>query len=580
MADKRIVPAQKAKALLDLARTDRRLAETEFNSLEFDEQLELVRAVRPESKKDLLFLAEDCTRLVKALPEDDHYQTVRSGTDIESIILLELGTGVQMNYLLDLECWRGREIDQARFSKWMEFLIECDDQLAGRAMAEIDSCFMAAALDARMRVVGITEEELRLNEDMKVPYMFTPDDLECDDDLTAQFVELLCAIDNAYFCEVCKRLVLDLDVESDAYAAHVQRMSDAQIPSAEEAAQVYRKIALSRPADPERVADTAHLVRAEQGVPFFHRVMESRAKRGDTAATAGMNEGLVALFNLVAAADGVETPDVMRRDAVAKAGAYLSLGLEWLSNGDPETADRLFEPDGLLDLFRAGYTLASGLREQAVKVLSDPRLVRERGLVSCFEPRERTVLALACRAPPRRILPDESSRIIQTLGDLKAAQSELRNAAFVVELTCRLLPLTLENVLKLDPDSRHPADPGVIRLGMVLIANIENALAGAGEADFRLQRLQTRAEWAGKWVKGGRIRDSTRNEASEWLENYLAKRRCSEVERAVADSFLHAQIETWAHDLAYLAGAHGAGEKAVLERLSTLTCRRRVVNGA
>lgn len=364
MKAERSLAIAKAESLIELSRSNRSLAETTFGALSFDEQLQLVSQVNAEDRKDLLFLARDCAKLVRALPEDGLYLSVKSGTDIESIILLELGNKDQLMYFFDIECWDGDRIDQDRFGRWIEYFIECDDDLIGSSLLQIAQEFIVAAASPRIADTKVTEEELQLCDDMERSYMFTPEDFDCTDDLTAQFLELLWMLDADVFREIGSLIVRDVDLENEVLERRNQRLAEKRFPSRSEAESIYEKVDLKH--SESFSASSQELSPMRESQPLLYRVLEILrvSKNCQQDVCDQIKDSLMNIVNQVSVADGLAASGENRQSKSLKAVVYISLGLDFESRGNLNDAVDLavFEKD-LRRFFQIGFTLVSKLQE-------------------------------------------------------------------------------------------------------------------------------------------------------------------------------------------------------------------------
>jgi len=315
------------------------------------------RALAPLSGKrrlDAILDAPDPGALVRSLPADELYFTIREIGLSDSVDLVQLASPRQFQLLLDLDAWRQGAFEPRRALPWLR---------AARAGALEDD--RAAARWARKRRALDPElVRLLLRDGVKIHDLKEDEDPEVESELTlrspegqflvefqvdgTEYLALRGLVDDLYAEEpfmaarVLSSIRWDLpsELEETSLRWRQGRLADLGIPPLEEARSWY-----ARP--PARVAPGPGGADEAPGTasrpPGFFMAPLTAGSRLAVAAAALDEESrgllelqLVGAGNAVLVADGIDPVDLAEvRDAMAGARAMVELGLGALSAGGP-----------------------------------------------------------------------------------------------------------------------------------------------------------------------------------------------------------------------------------------------------
>jgi hypothetical protein len=437
---------------------------------------------------DVILGARNPAALVRALPADELYFTIRDIGLGDAAVLAQLASAEQFKTFLDLDAWSGSDFEPRKALPWLR---------AARAGAHLDPKASARwsrklrALDAEVLFL-LLRDALVLHDLEQEPdpefqsdrFMRTPegrfviefqvdgleyaairgilDDLYADDPFQA--TRLLSAI----------RWELPSELEETALGWRTGRLADLGYPSIDEA--------LSWFARPPRTP-----VHTEPGAParppgFFLATL-ARGSRLDRAAAALPPEErerfepqLVAAANAVLVADAVDPADVEAvRAAFEGARGLLELGLEKQGGADTAAdADALAQMQ-VKRLFQEGFGRVLELKWRAERLLSTPELgTRERPLLDA--PVGEAVMALTARRPryyPGLELPREewggpAAAALEPRRFLSG--DDLRRATEALDLAEGLAALARELGLAAPADA-GPLPPRLSTLYLTALAN-------------------------------------------------------------------------------------------------------------
>lgn len=316
---------------------------------------------------DLILDARDPGALVRALPADELYFTIREIGLGDAVELVQLASAEQFKVILDLDAWRQGRFEPRRALPWLR---------AARVGA-LDDPRAAARLARKMRALD-PELRLLLLRDALVVH-----DLKVVEDPHVESERTFRTADGAYLVEflvegseylAIRGMIDDLEaeepfqlsrllaaltwelpseLEETALRWRTGRLADLGYPSLEEALSWYARPP-ARPAEapgnPARapgfflapLPEGSLLARAAAGLPPGERL--------------ALELQLVGAGNAVMVADGVDPVDLDQvRAAVAGARAMVELGLAALAGGDEARAAEALGGTPVKRLFQEGF---------------------------------------------------------------------------------------------------------------------------------------------------------------------------------------------------------------------------------
>lgn len=336
---------------------------------------DLLTSVDAPTRRDLLFLSDDATALVRSLPAPVMHETVHDLPPADAQAILGCASGAQVGDLLDLDCRRGDAGDQRRFQAWLERLAECGLANREEFWRDLDLDLVADLL--RPRVVEMLGEDLaHLADDLGREHAFTPDDVITRhgygrDDLVDDLLQRLYALDGEVFDRLCRRLLASEagDTAHAATAGQAERRAGLGLPTPAEAEALEEDIDL--PPRPRPSPQPGRTVAAVDPGSFLDRVLTHLTRTGRMPASLGaaildLANRLIVLRGL--GEDDRAICDADRRGALGEIHRRLGLGLEWCAGGDTERGAGLLIGEELLTLCRIGRRLLRDLAAAALLV--------------------------------------------------------------------------------------------------------------------------------------------------------------------------------------------------------------------
>jgi hypothetical protein len=490
--------------------------------------------------------------LVRSLPADELYFTVRDIGLSDAALLVQLASPEQFKTFLDLEAWSGDRFEPRRALPWLR---------AARAGAQLEPRAASrwarklAALDPEVLYL-VLRDALRLHDLEQDPdpefasdrFMRTPEGrymIEFEVDGT-EYLAVRGIVDDLYAEDAFKatrllsaiRSEMPSELEETALRWRSGRLADLGYPSKEEALSWFARPPRGPALPPGPPARPAGFFLATLGAG-------SRLERAAAAQPPEERELLerevVAAANAVLVADAVDPSDVDAvRAAFEAARGMLELGLERLAGDDPARATEVLAAMPVKRLFQEGFGRVLELKWRAERILaaggagtrSAPLLDEPLGEVVAAlaakrplyhpgleAPREDWGTPLAAAHPPRRFL----------------STADLARTGAALDLAEGLAALARS----LGLDAVQPGGPLIPRLSTLYLTALANERLGRPFAPAPLRRDELPAAAAA--LAGDSSRPDPRlaaaGEAGALLAE-LARARAQELEPMVAGGAL------------------------------------------
>lgn len=337
-------------------------------------------AARGKRRLDIILDARDPQALVRALPADELYLTIRDIGLADAAPLVPLASAAQFKVFLDLEAWTKEGFEPRRVLPWLRAArsgAHLDPRAAARwarKLAELDPEVLYLVLRATIRVLDLEQDpdpDIQSDRFMRTPegkYIleFVVDGVE--------YVAVRGLLDDLYAEDPFKatrllsaiRSELPSELEESALRWRTGRLADLGHPALDEA--------LSWFARPPR--SHGHAAGAPARPPgFWLATLPGGTLLGRAAAALAPAERealelqLVTAANAVLVADGIDPGDPERvREAFEAARATIELGLEKLSGADEAKAAEVLAAAPLKRIFQEGFGRALELRWRAEKL--------------------------------------------------------------------------------------------------------------------------------------------------------------------------------------------------------------------
>lgn len=462
-----------ASELSLLVQRDREAARRAIDGLTPEQAAPLLAQLPPRELWQLVFLARNPTGLVRALPRSTFFTLFHEVGPADAVELLPLATPSQVEFCLDLECWRRGELSTARVDEWIHRLREAGPRTLARHLAQLDFELLAAMFVGRMRVIKRHEDVDPVELDD--PSLTTLDDLfyfsfeeDVDANVALELTETLKVLRQRtpeLAIDLLESLRQDLpsEVAEEARRLRDGRLADEGLPDLERALTVLARLEPAqfdperhRKLDPQAVGEStggADLVPVVSAEGSFLVAALGALEAG---VRAGVERELAFLTNAVLVATVHDFADLgeVRRQAV-QAVSCLGLGLERLTSGDVASAPTLLRTVRLEAIHRVGRTLVTDLVARVSRLRRDTPLAAFGGRATILgHVVARTMDTLGANPPSYPLALDAEGetgvRAFESVADLARVDAVLtRGEALAVFVFHRLMP---------DPDEWKAVD--------------------------------------------------------------------------------------------------------------------------
>jgi len=339
--------------------------------------------------------------LFQALPEEEAYFTIKEIGEQDALPLLSLMSNEQCQYLLDIELWKGYEIQLEKVERWLPLLLSCDYEAVGRWLRSLDIDTLLLILKKTIRIHLKDSEEITIPQNGARAY-FTLDGTYYIEvlkpSLQSQIEQLLKILGNSdlnLHWKVLTQVNWEIGAELEERALHFReaRLEDKGFPPMEEALSLYQYLnsdRLKKMLEQKEI----HLpeIPEETPLPSFPMVLKDQSlffslclrelEGGPVFDRLKME--LTYLANQVMVADQPERIDISTiQGSLKKVGGYLSLGLELLSEGSVQRAREWVEQIPLKFLFQVGFGASLELKWRAEKLWQNAKF-SEKGTPPSF----------------------------------------------------------------------------------------------------------------------------------------------------------------------------------------------------
>jgi hypothetical protein len=331
---------------------------------------------------DLILEQRDPAALVRALPGDDLYFTIREIGLGDALELIHLASPAQFRTFLDLACWAGDRLDPRKALPWLR---------AARAGA-LASPRASARWRAKLAALDVEVLHLTLRETLLVH------DLEQDPDPVIQgdrfmrtpegkyvlefraegveYVAVRGIVDDLYAEDpfLATRLIASIrwdlpsELEESALRWRTARLADLGYPSLDEALSWFARSTTRSPPPAGTPARPPGFYLERFGTGSL---LSSAARRLPPEAQEHLELELVTAANASLVADRVDPGDLESvRAAVVTGRAFVEMGLEEVAGRDEEKAAHVLATTAVKALFQRGFGRVLALKWRAERLLA------------------------------------------------------------------------------------------------------------------------------------------------------------------------------------------------------------------
>ena len=361
-----------AHELLALARRDPKAAERALEALPVAAQVAVVCEAPLADRGRILGLVPSPEALIPELPAAELCFTIKAIGLADAAWVLEYATPEQTVAAVDLDAWRGNNLEVATANEWLQALARTSSEARLRNLESLDFELLTLALRARIGIEqkpddaqGWSPPESSQTLEGQFHYWALAD----DDDLADVTEHLRTLFEGAYwsYFRLMHAIQWELPSDSEEWALRWRtgRLEDLGFPTWDDGMRVYRFLGPAArrelPAEPPKPPESWTLPvwlpqLPETGGPG-DRIFRAIAEQDEAQRNASFF-AIVALANRVAVADRLPLGDAESTPkAIEKAARFASAGLAYLAAEHGLSDAELVRRVGLEQLFRVGANL-------------------------------------------------------------------------------------------------------------------------------------------------------------------------------------------------------------------------------
>ncbi len=457
------------------------------------EQVRSVQMVRGQEQLDLLILSRQTEQVVRLLPEEDIYYMIKEIGEEDAIPVLALLSTKQLQYVFDMEWWRGDKFVPQNALDWLRWVAKANDRLLLDWILTEDFDLKVMVLQSLIKVFkpdemtdqydGVEDLEHFTLDGVFDIFVKVPDAAP----LLKNLFKLLYADHQKVFFALMEAVIwypITPTVEV-AYRWWRSRVEEKGIVGYEEAIGVYSLLdsdSLKLDAAPQEAF-------IEQGSAY---AMAPVYPLADTDPATFFGQCLAMLKNhkrvnalcweLMYVANKVMVADRqdfthidIRHEIMRKVLGYINIGLELGAGGDIAKGEALLNQTWMQSLFQVGYAGVMRLKWEGEKLVKEHGLLLEQVLTPGYLDH---LAAAVSRFPEIGVTfteePEEAEtniqwRNLESLQDIQTLENFLNLANFYVRFARQSLGLSLEQISQYLEEARFPENKEDLDIKMLTL---------------------------------------------------------------------------------------------------------------
>lgn len=384
----------------------------------------------PEQRLKTIIESENSRELVRLLPKQDFYITVKELGALVSSPLLELASHDQLTFLFDLEWWDSQTIDIEKVCKWLELLREKAPRQLLVWLSHVDAELLVVLLKKWLIIERIPEDVDYVEASDKLP-PYTLDNVFYWNTRKAEDLPLLKAIistlfemDQVRYFQILESVIWALPSEFEENALRMRRgrLEDQAIPDFDDAVEIYRALELKEFRNISVTKGNHHLALNDLTPSSYPLVLLPKScalarvleKINDSNLLDFLKIEFAALANKIIIADRLPLGQSESfKEATSKTVAYVQVGLDLLDCKTIHALYKILEMYPLESLFRLGFTQVRSLKLRARKILQEGWINNWKHGIEILPPGYKDIVIWLLESQPKclRRLTDEKGQI-------------------------------------------------------------------------------------------------------------------------------------------------------------------------
>jgi hypothetical protein len=476
-----ISPLERFPFPLEWIKSSPQKVEEALSRMSIPEQVRFVQSLRGKDQMDLLILSRQAEQVARLLPEEDIYFMVREVGEEDVLPILAIISEKQVQYLFDMEWWRGDKFLPQKAMDWLQWMEKANDRQLLHWLLTEDFDQKVMVLQSLIKVYK-QDEMTDQYDGVEGLEHFTLDGvfdifLKVEDaaPLLKNLFKILYTEDQKVFYALMEAVIwypVTPTVEK-AYRWQRSRVEEKGIVPYEEALEVYSLLDTSSlkldapsheafvdPESPYAVAPVHPLTDTDPST-FFG---QSLAMMKDHGRINAICWELMYLANKVMVADQQEFGNLeTHHETMRKVLGYINIGLELGAGGDISKGELLLNQTWMQSLFQVGYAGIMRLKWEGEKLIKEHGVLLEYLLTQGYMDH---LAASVARFPKIGVLMSEDPEEFETniewrnlasLQDIQVLENFLNLGRFYARFARQSLDLSLKKIEQFMEEARFPA---------------------------------------------------------------------------------------------------------------------------
>ena len=457
------------------------------------EQVRSVQMLRGQEQLDLLILSRQTEQVVRLLPEEDIYYMIKEIGEEDASPVLALLSTKQLQYVFDMEWWRGDKFVPQNALDWLRWVAKANDQLLLDWILTEDFDLKVMVLQSLIKVFkpdemtdqydGVEDLEHFTLDGVFDIFVKVPDAAP----LLKNLFKLLYADHQKVFFALMEAVIwypITPTVEV-AYRWWRSRVEEKGIVGYEEAIGVYSLLdsdSLKLDAAPQEAFEEQGSAYAMAPVypladtdpaTFFGQCLAMLKNHKRVNALCWE---LMYVANKVMVADRQDFTHIdIRHEIMRKVLGYINIGLELGAGGDIAKGEALLNQTWMQSLFQVGYAGVMRLKWEGEKLVKEHGLLLEQVLTPGYLDH---LAAAVSRFPEIGVTFTEETeeaetniqwRNLESLQDIQTLENFLNLANFYVRFARQSLGLSLEQISQYLEEARFPENKEDLDIKMLTL---------------------------------------------------------------------------------------------------------------
>ena len=411
---------QNLPSINEVLRATKQQGIEKFNSLDFNQQLELVLEADGNDRLRLLQLSNNFEKLVRAMPAPEVLFTYEEVGIENALPVIAATSHDQFTFLTDLFCWDNDIIDSKASVEWIEILADCGDFKIRDWLNRVDPEWFIVLFKSLVNIYKI-DEEGEIPDYLNEKQIFTLDGVYYFECVIPRMTNALHKILTIFrdehpesYGEMMEAVIWSDFTEIQSHAAHFRqsRLAEWGFPDLDEALEIYQYFT---PAERKTVVEELEKELKEwaefSAAPHYPIKFQDRTgfladclpHVHDQPRLARFANELMLLANKVQVADAMKELGVLENiiRSSQKTTGLVTLGLAELSGGDPQKAAELVGRVHTERLFQIGFSQVQDLARKAKKLAKQAHITRNTHFIEELESPDREILIGLLKPQPK-----------------------------------------------------------------------------------------------------------------------------------------------------------------------------------